>query len=163
LTGGSYVFCSLRVRRGAAIEADSASQVFVAGDVSIGPKSRLGPSDDVAAGDLTIFSEGHQVSVSRNAEVTGRVCAPAATLYVTGGATPTGLFAADRVVASRITLTGLPTESTTTSTSTTSSTSTTTSASTTTTSSTTTSSTAASSTSTTTSTSSTSTPASSST
>src|SRR5262249_31466908 len=114
LSGGSYVFCSLRVRRGATIDADSASPVVVAGGVSIGPKSRLGPSDDVATGDLTIFSAGRQFSVSRNADVTGRVCAPNATLHVTGGATLTGLFAADRVVASRITLTGLPSGSTTT-------------------------------------------------
>src|SRR5262245_33556256 len=58
LSGGRYVFCSVRFRRGAAIEADSASQVFVTGDVSLGPKSRLGPSDDLAAGDLSVFSEG---------------------------------------------------------------------------------------------------------
>jgi len=31
LTGGRYVFCSLRTRRGSVLEADSAAQVFVAG------------------------------------------------------------------------------------------------------------------------------------
>ena len=46
LTGGRYVFCSLRTHRGAVLEADSAAQVFVAGDVQIGPKSSLGPAED---------------------------------------------------------------------------------------------------------------------
>src|SRR5262249_54338745 len=58
LTGGHYVFCSLRMRRGAVLEADSATQVFVAGDVQIGPKSRLGPAEDLTAADLDIFTQG---------------------------------------------------------------------------------------------------------
>src|SRR5262249_49751561 len=43
LTGGRYVFCSLRTHRGSVVQADSAAQVFVAGDVMIGPKSRVRP------------------------------------------------------------------------------------------------------------------------
>src|SRR5262249_39000620 len=122
LTGGRYVFCSLRARRGATIEADSASQVFVVGDVTLGPKSRFGPSESLAASDLDLFSHGARVSISRNADVTGRVCAPDATLHVTGGATLTGLFAAGRAVVGRITLTGMPAGPTTTTTSSTPST-----------------------------------------
>ena len=125
LTGGSYTFCSLRTRRGSAIEADSAAQVFVAGDVSIGPKSRLGPSAGLVASDLVLFSSGARFAVSRNADVAGRLCAPGATLQVTSGATLTGVFAADRIVAGRITLTGLSSVPTTTTSSTTSTTSTT--------------------------------------
>src|SRR5262249_30543007 len=119
-----YVFCSLRTRRGSILEADSASQVFVAGDVTIGPKSQVGPAPSLDAGALEVFSHGARVSISRNADVTGRLCAPDATLQVTGGASLTGSFAADKVVAARITLTGLPSESTTTTSSTTSTTST---------------------------------------
>jgi hypothetical protein len=166
LMGGRYVFCSLRTRRGSVLEADSAAQVFVAGDVKIGPKSRLGP-----AGDLDIFTRGSRFSISRAADVGARVCALDATLHVTDGATLDGRFVAGQVVAGRVKLTGLETQPSTTtttssstssttsstpSTSTTSSTTTSTSAASTT-SSTTTSTTTASSTTTTTSTSSTST------
>ena len=122
LSGGRYVFCSLRTRRGSIVEADSASQVFVAGDVTIGPKSQVGPAPSLDASTLEVFSDGARVSISRDADVTGRLCAPAATLQVTGGASLTGSFAADEVVAARITLTGLPSESTTTTTSSTTST-----------------------------------------
>jgi hypothetical protein len=147
LTGGRYVFCSLRTRRGAVLEADSAAQVFVAGDVRIGPKSRLGPAED-----LDILTRGSRFSVSRTADAGARVCALDATLHVTDGATLTGRFVAAQVIAGRIKLAGLETQpSTTTTTSTSSTTSSTSSTSTT--SSTTTSTSAASTTSSTTTTS----------
>ena len=153
LMGGRYVFCSLRTRRGSVLEADSAAQVFVAGDVEIGPKSRLGP-----AGDLDIFTRGSRFSISRAADVGARVCALDATLHVTDGATLDGRFVAGQVVAGRVKLTGLETQpSTTTTTSSSTSSTTSSTPSTSTTSSTTTSATTASSTTTTTSTSSTST------
>jgi len=44
LTGGRYVFCSLPTRRGSIVEADSASQLFVAGNVTIGSKSHVDPA-----------------------------------------------------------------------------------------------------------------------
>jgi len=160
LTGGRYVFCSLRTRRGSVLEADSAAQVFVAGDVRIGPKSRLGPAKD-----LDILTQGSRFSISRNADVGARVCALDGTLHVTDGATLTGRFVAGQVIAGRIKLAGLETQpsptttttstssttSSTPSTSTTSSTTTSTSGASTTSSTTTTSSTVASSTTTTTS------------
>src|SRR5262249_21784590 len=122
LTGGHYVFCSLRMRRGAVLEADSATQVFVAGDVQIGPKSRLGPAEDLTAADLDIFTQGSRFLVSRAADVRARVCALDGTLHITGGATLTGRFVARQVIAGRITLTGLETQPTTTTTSTSSTT-----------------------------------------
>ena len=144
LTGGRYVFCSLRTRRGSVLEADSAAQVFVAGDVRIGPKSQIGPAED-----LDIFSRGSRFSISRAADVGARVCALDATLHVTDGATLNGRFVAGQVIAGRIKLMGLETQSSTTTTTSTSSTTSSTS-STSTTSSTTTSTSAASTTSSTT-------------
>ena len=117
LTGGRYVFCSLRTRRGAVLEADSAAQVFVAGDVRIGPRSSLGPAED-----LEILTQGSRFAISRNAEVGARVCALDGTLHVTDGATLTGRFVAGQVVAGRIALAGLETGPSTTTTSSTSST-----------------------------------------
>src|SRR5262249_30832165 len=102
LTGGHYVFCSLRMRRGAVLEADSATQVFVAGDVQIGPKSRLGPAENLTAADLDIFTQGSRFLVSRAADVRARVCALDGTLHITGGATLTGRFVAGQVIAGRI-------------------------------------------------------------
>src|SRR5262245_21258104 len=117
LTGGRYVFCSLRTRRGSVLEADSAAQVFVAGDVRIGPKSQIGPAED-----LDIFSRGSRFSISRAADVGARVCALDATLHVTDGATLNGRFVAGQIIAGRIKLTGLETRSSTTTTTSTSST-----------------------------------------
>jgi hypothetical protein len=117
LTGGRYVFCSLRTRRGSVLEADSAAQVFVAGDVRIGPKSSLGPAED-----LDIFTRGSRFSISRAADVGARVCALDGTLQVTDGATLTGRFVAGQVIAGRIKLAGLETQPSTTTTSSTSST-----------------------------------------
>ena len=120
LSGGRYVFCSLRTRRGAVLEADSAAQVFVAGDVRLGPRSSLGPAED-----LEILTQGSRFAISRNAEVGARVCALDGTLHVTDGATLTGRFVAGQVVTGRIALAGLETAPSTTTTSSTSTTSTT--------------------------------------
>jgi len=117
LTGGRYVFCSLRTRRGAVLEADSAAQVFVAGDVRLGPRSSLGPAED-----LEILTRGSRFAISRNAEVGARVCALDGTLHVTDGATLTGRFVAGQVIAGRIKLAALETPPSTTTTSSTSST-----------------------------------------
>jgi len=118
LTGGRYVFCSLRTHRRAVVEADAATQVFVVGDVSIGPRSEVGPKAPLAADDLEVFSNGSRFAVSRGGDLSARVCALDATLHVTGGSTLTGGFVARRVVAARITLAGVQSGSSTTSTTT---------------------------------------------
>ena len=80
LTGGTYVFCSLRVGRGASLFVGSAAQVFVAGDVQLFPDSIVGPTNPAASSALGAFVNGDRVRISRRSRFTGRVCAPNALL-----------------------------------------------------------------------------------
>lgn len=120
LRGGQYVFCSVRLGPHARLRTDSAAQVFVAGDLTVGSGGQVG-------GDLDVTVGGARVGFARGAGVTARVCAPKALFTVADDARLDGRFAARSIRTGRITVKGLatgPTTTTSTSTSTSSTSST---------------------------------------
>ncbi len=81
LTGGTYVFCSLDLRRDAELLVRAPSQIQVVGKLRLGAGANLAPAPGtVTARDLTIFANGKNVLVSRGAIVRASICAPTAKL-----------------------------------------------------------------------------------
>jgi cysteine-rich repeat protein len=152
-TGGDYVFCEIRTSRKSVIEFAAPTTIVVEEDVTLGTASTTGPASGEPA-DVELFVGGGSVRVARRAEVTARLCAPAARLSLSSGSDVTGSFVAKLIRADRVTATNAgsvePTTTTSVSTTTTITTTTSTSPSTSTSSSTTTSTTAVSTTTTTT-------------
>ncbi len=101
LSGGSYVFCSLRAGRNAEIRATGAAAVAVDGDVELANATFVGPSS--GGGTLSLFANGSRVHFSRQSEVHATLCAPNATLFLTEGAHLSGRFVARRIRAEHVT------------------------------------------------------------
>ena len=80
LTGGRYVFCSLRAIRGVALRVHAPSEIVVLGELRIDGRSTLGPAPDVVLGpnDVRLLAAGPSVRVGGGAQVSARMCAPSA-------------------------------------------------------------------------------------
>jgi hypothetical protein len=129
LAGGDYVFCSVRLGRDAVLEADSAVQAFVTGDVLLGTGALARPAAGRDVRDLELLAGYGRVTVARRALLAGVVCAPDALVRLADAARLEGRFVGGEIRAGRITASGLlpPKNTTTTTTSTTTTTTTTTS------------------------------------
>ncbi len=81
LTGGTYVFCSLRVGRHAEVRVRGASQVYVGGAVKLGVGAVLAPDEGATTPLATsLWVAGNSVALDRDARLLASVCAPAAKL-----------------------------------------------------------------------------------
>ncbi|HLK12736.1 MAG TPA: DUF3604 domain-containing protein [Candidatus Binatia bacterium] len=98
LTGGRYVFCGLRVLRGARVLARAPVEVDVAGEALLDRGAVVGPAEDVAleAGDVRLFAGGARLRVAPRAQLRARLCAPHAALTA-DGATLAGVVVARRM------------------------------------------------------------------
>ncbi len=107
LTGGSYVFCSLRTHRGAIVRADAATSLFVVNDIRIGSESSVGPAAGLDPTALDVRSTGARAYFARNADVTATFCAPDTDLQVGDTVMLSGSFAAGQVITGRLKANGL--------------------------------------------------------
>src|SRR2546427_6879164 len=118
LTGGDYLFCSLRTGRSARILFQGPSTVKIQTEVNLGASAYLGPDPDVSplpsAADITLYVNGPAVRFSASSEAHARVYAPNAMLRLTHEATIEGTFLARLIRTERIGG-GPPTTTTTTS------------------------------------------------
>ena len=121
LTGGDYIFCSLRTGRSARILVQRPSTVKIQDEVNLGAGAYLGPDPDVSplplASDITLYVNGPAVRFSASSEAYAHVYAPNAMLRLTHEATIQGTFVARLIRTERIG--GGPPTTTTTSTTTT--------------------------------------------
>ena len=133
LAGGDYVFCSMRLGRDAVLEADSAVQAFVTGDVLLGTGALARPAAGRDVRDLELLAGYGRITVARRALLAGVVCAPDALVRLADAARLEGRLVGGEIRAGRITASGLlpPKNTTTTTTSSTTTSSTTTSSTTT--------------------------------
>ncbi|MGH7895561.1 MAG: hypothetical protein ACREQL_12895 [Candidatus Binatia bacterium] len=92
---GQYVFCSVKIGREAAVEADATTILLpTGGSFKAGNGSEVGQD----CGDLTVLKQGFGVvSFGRHALIASRVCAPQAYLRLGHGNTLIGQFVADTV------------------------------------------------------------------
>ena len=99
LKGGTYEFCSIRLSRGARMVLDSASQVFVSGDVRLSTHAQETPAAGapITPADIRLFVNGGKVRASRLAVLDGRVCDPAGSIGVTRGALVDGQLVGRRI------------------------------------------------------------------
>ena len=99
LKGGDYAFCSVRLGRGARMLFDSASAVFVQGDVRMAPLAQAvpAPGSGVLPPAIRWFVNGTRVRASRGASLDGKLCAPKATFTASAGSTLDGSFVARRI------------------------------------------------------------------
>jgi hypothetical protein len=83
LTGGSYVFCSLRVGRHAEVRFRAPSQIHVAGTMKLGVGAALAPADGMSAAlAATLYVAGKSITLDRDARLLASLCAPAAKLKI---------------------------------------------------------------------------------
>jgi cysteine-rich repeat protein len=104
LTGGNYVFCSLRAARESRILVQGASVVDVVNTMNLGNGTLTGPGvgSGLTADDIQFFVKDGKVHFSRFADVVMRLCAPFIQLRVTTGASLTGHFYVDQARTERI-------------------------------------------------------------
>jgi hypothetical protein len=106
LTGGDYLFCSLRTSRSARILFQGPSTVKIQNEVSLGATAYLGPDPGVSplpsAGDITLYVNGPAVLFSASSEAHAHVYAPNAMLRLTHYATIEGTFLARLIRTERI-------------------------------------------------------------
>src|SRR5205814_4323515 len=106
LTGGDYLFCSLRAGRSARILIQRPSTVKIQNEVSLGASAYLGPDPDVSplplASDITFYVNGPAVRFSGSSEAHAHVYAPNAMLRLTHEATIQGTFVARLIRTERI-------------------------------------------------------------
>ena len=118
LTGGDYLFCSLRAGRSARILFQGPSTVKIQNEVNLGASAYLGPDPDVSplpsAADITLYVNGPAVRFSASSEAHAHVYAPNAMLRLTHEATIQGTFLGRLIRTERIG--GGPTTTTTTTT-----------------------------------------------
>ncbi|MFN8544229.1 MAG: hypothetical protein U0807_08480 [Candidatus Binatia bacterium] len=118
LSGGTYVFCNLRLARGAQLLVDSAAQVFITGDLEVFNEAFAGasPSSGTDPRNVEFLVRGERVRVSKRAQLDGIICAPHALVGLGKESHVRGRVVGDIVSADRAYVRGLPTVTTTTST-----------------------------------------------
>lgn len=103
LTPGRYVVCDLKALRGTTVRALGPVEIVVAGRMTV--NGVVGPTPGVAltANDVRIQLRGPKARLRRGADVTARLCAPAARVTL-AQATLRGSVVAQRVTAARATV-----------------------------------------------------------
>ncbi|MFN8542944.1 MAG: DUF3604 domain-containing protein [Candidatus Binatia bacterium] len=98
LAGGSYVFCSLKVLRGAKVVAHAPVRMSVAGTMLLARASSIGGASGgaLAPSDVRLFANGGALRLARGARLAARVCAPASRATL-GPGTVAGSVVARRI------------------------------------------------------------------
>jgi hypothetical protein len=106
LTGGSYVFCDLKVSRSAELRVQAPATIDVVGKASFGPSSFFGPDtgSGLVASDVQLHVAGSLVKFARDSASNTRVCAPAAKLRMSEGGTHVGVYVAASIRTEEVTL-----------------------------------------------------------
>jgi hypothetical protein len=104
LTGGTYVFCDLKLSRNAEIRALAPSTIEVIGKASFGPDTIFAPAAGLDASDLRLFASGSLVKFSRETFSEAHVCAPLGKLKMASGGTHVGMHVAASIKAQPVTL-----------------------------------------------------------
>lgn len=78
LSGGTYVFCNVKLARFAEIRALAPTEMRVDGKLKMTSDNFFGPDAGNVASDFTVFVNGTKVRYSRESQVTARLCAPQA-------------------------------------------------------------------------------------
>jgi hypothetical protein len=96
LSGGSYVFCDLKVGRNAQLQVQNPSTVQVAGRMAFGPSTFLGPDtgSGLVASDIQFYVAGKIVKLTRESFSNARICAPDSKMRLTQGGTHVGVYVA---------------------------------------------------------------------
>jgi hypothetical protein len=104
LTGGTYVFCSLKLGRGAKLTVQSPSTIEVIGRATFGPDSEFGPASGsgLVASDIDLFVAGRTVKMGRGAVSNARVCAPNSQIRLSKGGQHVGRKVAGRIFTEEI-------------------------------------------------------------
>jgi hypothetical protein len=99
LTGGTYVFCDLKVSREAQLRVQMQAVIDVVGKTSFGPSSLFGPDtgSGLAASDIQLYAAGSLVKLARDSTSAAHVCAPDAKLRMSQGGTHVGVYAAGSI------------------------------------------------------------------
>jgi len=90
LSGGTYVFCNVKLSRFAQIRALAPTEMRIDGKLKMTSDNFFGPDAGHVASDFTVFVNGTKVRYSRESEVTARVCAPLANCGLLDGGTHFG-------------------------------------------------------------------------
>jgi hypothetical protein len=96
LTGGTYVFCDLKVSRTAQLRVQNPSTIDVVGRVTFGPDTFFGPDtgSGLVASDIQLYAAGHLVKLTRNSFSNVHICAPNSKLRLSQGGTHIGVYVA---------------------------------------------------------------------
>jgi hypothetical protein len=97
LTGGTYVFCQLKVSRASKLQAAAPVTIDVATKASFGPSTFFGPDPGVPtlrSSDVRLYVNGTLVKLTRDATSVAHVCAPNAHLRLSKGGVHTGVYVA---------------------------------------------------------------------
>jgi hypothetical protein len=100
LTGGTYVFCQLKVSRQSELRALAPVTLDVATKVSFGPSTFLGPDPSVPSlrsSDVRVYVDGSLVKLTRDSTSVAHVCAPNAHLRLSKGGVHTGVYVASLI------------------------------------------------------------------
>ena len=100
LTGGTYIFCNLRVARGAQVRVHGPSEVRIVGRLLLSGALAPAPGVAVSASDIRVQVFGTTVRAARGALLSAVLCAPQATARLTDS-TLQGRVVADRIKAVR--------------------------------------------------------------
>ena len=106
LTGGTYVFCDLKVSRNAQLRVQNPSTIDVVGRVTFGPSTFFGPDSGsgLVASDIQLYAAGSQVKLTRNSFSNVHICAPNAKLRLSQGGTHVGVYVAGFIRTEEVTL-----------------------------------------------------------
>lgn len=96
LSGGTYVFCDLKVSRKSELRVQAPSTIDVAGKVSFGPSTFFGPDtgSGLAASDIQLYSTGPLVKLTRESTSEVHICSPDAKMRMSQGGVHTGVYVA---------------------------------------------------------------------
>ncbi len=106
LTGGTYVFCDLKVSRTAQVRVQNPSTIDVLGRVTFGPDTFFGPDtgSGLVASDIQLYASGQLVKLTRNSFSNVHICAPNAKLRLSQGGTHVGVYVAGFIRTEEVTL-----------------------------------------------------------
>jgi hypothetical protein len=106
LSGGTYVFCDLKVSRLSALRVQAPSTIDVVGKVSFGPSTFFGPDtgSGLVASDIQLYGDGALIKFTRDSTSEAHVCAPDAKMRFTKGGTHNGVYVASYIRTEEVTL-----------------------------------------------------------
>ena len=106
LTGGTYVFCDLKLSRNAEIHALAPSTIKVVDRASFGPNTSFAPAagSGLGADDVQLFVAGSLIKFSRGAFSQANVCVPFGKLRIAADGTHVGMHVADSIKTQPVTL-----------------------------------------------------------